>query len=117
MEKTMAYDLEYLRHLLKYCIKWIDNSENWEEELTKYGTVLVLYPVDSVSNIQVHFLVNGDVEIHRWEKHEVVARYTTEQFLSIRDKVDNGNWHPVQVMDIRRLVTNWVMIAKLQNQT
>ena len=111
------YDLEYLRNLLKYCIRWIDNSENWEEELTEHGTVLVLYPEDSISNTQVHFLLNGTVEIHRWEKHKVVARYTTEEFLSIRYKVDRNNWHPMQLVDYRRLVEKWVMIVTTTNQT
>ena len=111
-------DLAFLKLKLYNCDGFIDNTENWEEELTEHGTLLVLYPKDSDSHLQIHFLVNGTVEIHRGENHEVFKTYTTEQFLLIWDTMSENRWlSPLTERDKRRLVTNWLMLTKLTNQT
>ena len=113
-------DLGFLKLTLQRCDGFIDNTENWEEELTEIGTLVVLYPHNSDSHRQIHFLVNGTVEIHRGENHEVFKTYTTEQFLKAWDTMSESKatWQsPLVDMEKRRLVTNWLLLTKFTKHT
>ena len=126
MEKTMGIleDLTYLKMVLERCdgSVWnVDDAERteWQEDnhLTDIGTVLMLYPSDSVSHLQVHFLVNGMVEIHRYEDHEIIARYTTKQLLSIWSDIEVPDWSDADIRELRSRVVDWLMITSFTNQT
>lgn len=117
-------DLTYLRMVLERCdgCVWnVDDAEktDWQEDnqLTENGTVLMLYPSDSVSHLQVHFLVNGMVEIHRYEDHDIIARYTTKQLLSIWSDIEVPDWSDADIRELRSRVTDWLMITAFTNQT
>ena len=110
-------DLTYLEVVLERCdgCVWnVDDAEktDWQEDnhLTENGTVLMLYPSESECHLQVHFLVNGSVEIHCYEDHEIIWRYTTQQLLSI---------NPSQLLsgELRSKLVDWLMITTFTNQT
>lgn len=117
-------DLTYLKMVLERCDQYVWNVEDaektdWQEDnlLTDIGTVLMLYPADSVSHLQVHFLVNGSIEIHRYEDHEIIGRYTTKQLLSIWSDIKVPDWSSADIRELRSRVTDWLMITAFTNQT
>ena len=117
-------DLTYLKMVLERCDGCVWNVANaelpdWIEEnrLTENGTVLMLYPSDSVSHLQVHFLVNGSVEIHRYGTHEVIGRWTTRQLLSVWLDIDIPDWSNADMQEISANVTDWLIMTAFTNQT
>ena len=104
---------KYFGIVLERCDTWIWHFEDsnfhfhsdWKDsDFTDRSTVLSIYPSDSVSHLQVHFLVNGTVEFHRYETHEVIGSFKQEDFLKYF-------WENKMEKEIISQINEWITIT------
>lgn len=102
----------YFGIVLERCDTWIWHCDDedttfhsdWKDDFTDNGTVLSMYPSDSVSHLQVHFLVNGTVEFHRYETHEVIGSFSMKEFV-------NNYWTNKISPGIASQINDWMTLT------